>query len=120
MFAFFWGVSLGHFSPGLRGPRQRQQQLASSCSSPVAVDPMRALHVRSPPLLLLLLLPCCLPHGCCLAVCVLACACMQPPRVYREPVIGPPAPGDAGKKTLVLDLDETLVHSSFKVCLMCA
>ena len=31
-----------------------------------------------------------------------------------SPVIGPMSPGDVGKKTLVLDLDETLVHSSFK------
>lgn len=38
----------------------------------------------------------------------------QPPRVYREPVIGPKHPEDLHKKTLVLDLDETLVHSSFK------
>lgn len=38
----------------------------------------------------------------------------QPPRVYREAVIGPKAPQDVHKKTLVLDLDETLVHSSFK------
>lgn len=31
-----------------------------------------------------------------------------------EPVIGPAAPHDKHKKCLVLDLDETLVHSSFK------
>ena len=38
-----------------------------------------------------------------------------PPHHYTgSPVIGPMSPGDAGKKTLVLDLDETLVHSSFK------
>lgn len=37
-----------------------------------------------------------------------------PPRVYREAVIGAKAPQDMHKKTLVLDLDETLVHSSFK------
>ena len=37
-----------------------------------------------------------------------------PPRVYREAVIGAKAPEDMHKKTLVLDLDETLVHSSFK------
>jgi hypothetical protein len=30
------------------------------------------------------------------------------------PLIGPKRPEDAGKKTLVLDLDETLVHSSFR------
>lgn len=30
------------------------------------------------------------------------------------PVIGPAAPHDTHKKCLVLDLDETLVHSSFK------
>ena len=36
-----------------------------------------------------------------------------PPHEGRA-VLGPIAPGDAGKKTLVLDLDETLVHSSFK------
>jgi len=29
-------------------------------------------------------------------------------------LIGPQRPQDRGKKTLVLDLDETLVHSSFK------
>lgn len=33
---------------------------------------------------------------------------------WPEPVIGPPAAHDIGKKTLVLDLDETLVHSSFR------
>lgn len=38
----------------------------------------------------------------------------QPPRVYREAVIGAKRPEDMHKKTLVLDLDETLVHSSFK------
>lgn len=37
----------------------------------------------------------------------------QPPG-WAEPVLGPMFPQDAGKKTLVLDLDETLVHSSFK------
>ena len=37
-----------------------------------------------------------------------------PPPFMGPPVIGPPAPGDAGRKCLVLDLDETLVHSSFK------
>lgn len=36
------------------------------------------------------------------------------PPAWTDPVIGPPAPEDIGKKTLVLDLDETLVHSSFK------
>lgn len=36
------------------------------------------------------------------------------PAHWREAVIGPKVPQDAGKKTLVLDLDETLVHSSFK------
>eukprot|EP00878_Enallax_costatus_P010331 GHUV01010783.1.p1 GENE.GHUV01010783.1~~GHUV01010783.1.p1 ORF type:complete len:319 (+),score=59.58 GHUV01010783.1:374-1330(+) len=38
----------------------------------------------------------------------------QPPRVYREAVIGAKRAEDMHKKTLVLDLDETLVHSSFK------
>ncbi|KAF8057716.1 CTDSP1 [Scenedesmus sp. PABB004] len=38
----------------------------------------------------------------------------QPPRVYREAVIGAKRAEDSLKKTLVLDLDETLVHSSFK------
>eukprot|EP00879_Flechtneria_rotunda_P004965 GHRR01005241.1.p1 GENE.GHRR01005241.1~~GHRR01005241.1.p1 ORF type:complete len:183 (+),score=44.12 GHRR01005241.1:368-916(+) len=38
----------------------------------------------------------------------------QPPRVFREAVIGAKNPEDVHKKTLVLDLDETLVHSSFK------
>jgi hypothetical protein len=38
----------------------------------------------------------------------------QPPRVYREAVIGAKKAEDMHKKTLVLDLDETLVHSSFK------
>ena len=33
---------------------------------------------------------------------------------WPEPVIGPPSKEDAGKKTLILDLDETLVHSSFR------
>ncbi|KAL4425522.1 hypothetical protein ABPG75_009538 [Micractinium tetrahymenae] len=37
----------------------------------------------------------------------------QPPS-WTEPVLGPLLPQDVGKKTLVLDLDETLVHSSFK------
>ncbi|GMH45361.1 hypothetical protein BSKO_13318 [Bryopsis sp. KO-2023] len=38
-----------------------------------------------------------------------------PPRdSFGGYVIGPRQQGDAGKKTLVLDLDETLVHSSFK------
>ncbi|GAB4816709.1 hypothetical protein N2152v2_003755 [Parachlorella kessleri] len=37
-----------------------------------------------------------------------------PPPTWSEPVIGPIAEEDRGKKTLVLDLDETLVHSSFK------
>jgi RNA polymerase II subunit A small phosphatase-like protein len=32
-------------------------------------------------------------------------------------LLGPIAPRFKGKKCLVLDLDETLVHSSFKVCL---
>jgi hypothetical protein len=38
----------------------------------------------------------------------------QPPRVYREAVIEAKKAEDMHKKTLVLDLDETLVHSSFK------
>ena len=33
---------------------------------------------------------------------------------WPEPVIGPPLPDDVGKKALILDLDETLVHSSFR------
>jgi carboxy-terminal domain RNA polymerase II polypeptide A small phosphatase len=37
-----------------------------------------------------------------------------PHRLYTEALIGPKRPEDADKKTLVLDLDETLVHSSFK------
>lgn len=36
------------------------------------------------------------------------------PKYNREAVIGPKHPDDTHKKTLVLDLDETLVHSSFK------
>ncbi|GLC38188.1 hypothetical protein PLESTB_001089900 [Pleodorina starrii] len=38
----------------------------------------------------------------------------QPPKVHREVLIGPKRSDDLDKKTLVLDLDETLVHSSFK------
>ncbi|KAL6776537.1 hypothetical protein ACKKBG_A21530 [Auxenochlorella protothecoides x Auxenochlorella symbiontica] len=37
-----------------------------------------------------------------------------PPPSWADPVIGPPSPADIGKKCLVLDLDETLVHSSFR------
>jgi RNA polymerase II subunit A small phosphatase-like protein len=37
-----------------------------------------------------------------------------PPRIFAEPVIGPLPEDCQGLKTLVLDLDETLVHSSFK------
>lgn len=37
-----------------------------------------------------------------------------PPEGYKSSVIGPAREEDKGKKTLVLDLDETLVHSSFK------
>jgi carboxy-terminal domain RNA polymerase II polypeptide A small phosphatase len=33
---------------------------------------------------------------------------------WFEPCLGPAYPRDVGKKLLVLDLDETLVHSSFK------
>lgn len=33
---------------------------------------------------------------------------------WPEPVIGPQSKEDEGKKTLILDLDETLVHSSFR------
>jgi hypothetical protein len=33
---------------------------------------------------------------------------------FAPPLIGPKRPEDAHKKTLVLDLDETLVHSSFR------
>lgn len=36
------------------------------------------------------------------------------------PLLTPLQPGDAARKCLVLDLDETLVHSSFKVCARCA
>lgn len=36
------------------------------------------------------------------------------PPTWSTPAIGPPAPEDIGKRLLVLDLDETLVHSSFK------
>ena len=39
---------------------------------------------------------------------------VPPHRYTGSPVIGPMSAGDVGKKTLVLDLDETLVHSSFK------
>lgn len=38
----------------------------------------------------------------------------QPPKVHREVLVGPKRSDDFDKKTLVLDLDETLVHSSFK------
>ncbi|PNH08275.1 CTD small phosphatase-like protein [Tetrabaena socialis] len=38
----------------------------------------------------------------------------QPPKCHREVLIGPRRPDDLTKKCLVLDLDETLVHSSFK------
>jgi carboxy-terminal domain RNA polymerase II polypeptide A small phosphatase len=46
-------------------------------------------------------------------------AVLRPPPLaelphWPQPVIGPPMPHDVGKKTLVLDLDETLVHSSFR------
>lgn len=37
-----------------------------------------------------------------------------PPRIFAEPVIGPIPKNCEGLQTLVLDLDETLVHSSFK------
>ena len=33
-----------------------------------------------------------------------------------RPLLPPVSPKHAGRKCLVLDLDETLVHSSFKVC----
>jgi RNA polymerase II subunit A small phosphatase-like protein len=36
------------------------------------------------------------------------------PHMSQEYLLPPLLPEDAGKKTLVLDLDETLVHSSFK------
>jgi RNA polymerase II subunit A small phosphatase-like protein len=36
------------------------------------------------------------------------------PHLSRDYLLPPLLPEDAGKKTLVLDLDETLVHSSFK------
>lgn len=36
------------------------------------------------------------------------------PKVFKKAVIGPKSRADRAKKTLVLDLDETLVHSSFK------
>ena len=35
---------------------------------------------------------------------------------YRKALLPPIAPEHKGRKCLVLDLDETLVHSSFKVC----
>jgi RNA polymerase II subunit A small phosphatase-like protein len=39
----------------------------------------------------------------------------RPPPIRKEPaLLGELAPIDRGRKTLVLDLDETLVHSSFK------
>jgi carboxy-terminal domain RNA polymerase II polypeptide A small phosphatase len=34
-----------------------------------------------------------------------------------RPLLPPISPQHAGRKCLVLDLDETLVHSSFKVCI---
>lgn len=37
-----------------------------------------------------------------------------PLKLHREAIIGPKCQDDLHKKTLVLDLDETLVHSSFK------
>jgi hypothetical protein len=36
----------------------------------------------------------------------------------RMPVMSPPPPVGTGKKCLALDLDETLVHSSFQVRLV--
>ena len=45
--------------------------------------------------------------------CGLAWPPPPPPMAARPPLLPPRAPEDAGKKTLVLDLDETLVHSSF-------
>lgn len=39
---------------------------------------------------------------------------VPPSRHGQSHVLGPVAPQDAKRKTLVLDLDETLVHSSFK------
>eukprot|EP01054_Gregarina_sp_Poly1_P002926 Gregarina_sp_Poly_1__2925@NODE_1818_length_3276_cov_167_917420_g1179_i0_p2_GENE_NODE_1818_length_3276_cov_167_917420_g1179_i0NODE_1818_length_3276_cov_167_917420_g1179_i0_p2_ORF_typecomplete_len339_score36_00NIF/PF03031_18/1_4e49_NODE_1818_length_3276_cov_167_917420_g1179_i014152431 len=33
---------------------------------------------------------------------------------FKGPLLGPQRPAERGKKTLVLDLDETLVHSSFQ------
>lgn len=33
----------------------------------------------------------------------------------ERPLLGPSMSGDNGKKCLIIDLDETLVHSSFKV-----
>lgn len=33
---------------------------------------------------------------------------------FKGPLLGPQLPHERGKKTLVLDLDETLVHSSFQ------
>jgi hypothetical protein len=39
----------------------------------------------------------------------------EQPNQAVEHLLKPLAPEDVGKKTLVLDLDETLVHSSFKV-----
>ncbi len=44
---------------------------------------------------------------------------VQPYVIIRPPpakcLLGPLTDAEKGKKTLVLDLDETLVHSSFKV-----
>lgn len=34
----------------------------------------------------------------------------------KGPLLLPPAPGDQNKPTLVLDLDETLIHSKFEYC----
>ncbi|KAK8818497.1 hypothetical protein WA577_003800 [Blastocystis sp. JDR] len=39
--------------------------------------------------------------------------------IYEETFLGPQRACDAGKKTLVLDLDETLVHSSFQPTQRC-
>jgi RNA polymerase II subunit A small phosphatase-like protein len=38
----------------------------------------------------------------------------QPAKTDEGPLLRPKRERDADKKTLVLDLDETLVHSSFK------
>jgi RNA polymerase II subunit A small phosphatase-like protein len=43
-------------------------------------------------------------------------AAPEPAEQKQQWLLPPIAPRFQGKKCLVLDLDETLVHSSFKVC----